>query len=257
MSAIQRWREILTEPALGDHIVQVYQDRKFLAEAVSEYLGIGLERGEAGIVIARPEHRADFESGLAGRGIDVEGAKQSGQLRFFEAQATLDQFMVDGKPDWNSFHAVVGGAIAELKLQYPAVRAYGEMVDVLWQRGERGAAIRLEELWNELGKLQTYSLFCAYYMDNLDPKAYRGPLECVCKVHTHLIPTRDYERFDEAVADASREVLDAPLSNMMLSLAAGSHTGTKMPLGQAALLWLQQNMPKTAEKVLAGVRARS
>ena len=251
------WREILARPSLGDHIVQVYQDRAFLAEAVAEYLGTGLERGEACIVVARPEHRAAFERELAKRGIDVGEATGRGQLRFADAQQTLDRFMVGGKPEWDRFRAVVGGAIAELKLQYPAVRAYGEMVDILWQSGERDPAIRLEEFWNELGKLQTYSLFCAYYMDNLDPKAYRGPLECVCKVHTHLIPARDYERFDEAVAEASREVLDGPLSNMMLSLAAGSQMRTKMPLGQAALLWLQQNMPKTAEKVLAGVRARS
>jgi hypothetical protein len=30
-----------------------------------------------------------------------------------------------------------------------------------------------------------------------------------------------------------------------------------MPLGQAVLLWLQKNMPRTAEKVLSEVRART
>jgi len=52
------------------------------------------------------------------------------------------------------------------------VRAYGEMVDVLWQRGERDAAIRLEEFWNDLARLQTFSLLCAYCIDHLDPQAY-------------------------------------------------------------------------------------
>jgi hypothetical protein len=165
--------------------------------------------------------------------------------------------MRDGTPDWNSFHAVVGGLIAELRLQYPTVRAYGEMVDILWQNGERDAAIRLEEYWNELGKLQTFSLFCAYFMDNLDAGTYGGPLECVCKVHTHLIPARDYGRFNEAVTEASRKVLDDPLSQMMISLAASRRPSTEMPLGQAVLLWLQRNMPRTAEKVLSEVRART
>jgi hypothetical protein len=130
------------------------------------------------------------------------------------------------------------------------------MVDVLWQRGERDAAIRLEEFWNDLAKLQTFSLLCAYYMDNLDAAAYDGPLECVCKVHSHLIPARDYERFNQAVMEASKQVLDVPLSEMLLSLAQQHRPPTAMPEGQATLLWLRRNMPRTAEKVLAEVRAR-
>jgi hypothetical protein len=152
---------------------------------------------------------------------------------------------------------VVGGLIAELRLQYPTVRAYGEMVDVLWQRGERDAAIRLEEYWNELGRLQTFSLFCAYRMDPLDHGAYGGPLESVCRVHSHLIPARDEQRFDAAVEAASRKVLDEPLAQILLSLAANHQAGTRMPVGQATLFWLKQNMPRTAEKILETMRAEA
>jgi len=136
------------------------------------------------------------------------------------------------------------------------VRAYGEMVDVLWQRGEQDAAMRLEEYWNELTRLQTFSLLCAYRIDNLDSGAYGGPLECVCRTHTHLIPARDYARFNDAVQAASKEVLDQPLAQMLLSLSASHRPATQMPLGQATLLWLAQNMPRTAERVLEQVRAR-
>jgi hypothetical protein len=136
------------------------------------------------------------------------------------------------------------------------VRAYGEMVDVLWQRGERDAAIRLEEFWNDLARLQTFSLLCAYCIDHLDPQAYAGPLECVCRVHTHLIPAPDYGRFNQAVIEASEKVLAAPLAQMLLSLAGSSKPSTGMPAGQATLLWLKRNMPRTADKVLAEVRAR-
>jgi len=174
-----------------------------------------------------------------------------------EAQAALDTFMRDGMPDWTAFHASVGGAIAELRLDYPAVRAYGEMVDILWQDGQHDAAVRLEEHWNELARLQTFSLFCAYYMDNLDGASYGGALQCVCKVHTRLIPARDYRHFDEAVAQAARDAMDESLSGMLLALAAKRQPGmAEMPLGQATLLWLKKNMPLTADKVLAGVRAR-
>lgn len=249
MNATHDWRQLLAEPTSSNHIVQVYQEDDFLYEAVGEYIAAGLRAHEAAILITVPEHRAALEA------IDADAARR-GQLVCLDAHETLGKLMHDGMPDRSAFHATVGGAIAALRFEYPAVRAYGEMVDVLWQRGSRDAAARLEEHWNELMRLQSFSLLCAYRMDNLDAGSYGGPLECVCQAHTHLIPARDYPRFDEAVAQATRDALDEPLSRMLLSLAAASPPGAAMPRGQAALLWLRKNMPHTAEKVLAGVRAR-
>ena len=254
MDTTTNWPELLRHPAGGDHIVQVYQDEAFLAEAVAQYIGHGLRQGEAAVIVAAPAHLAAYRRKLENEGVPAEAAIERGQLRLLDADASLARFTIDGRLDWRSFHDLIGGLIAELRLQYPAVRAYGEMVDLLWQRGERDAAIRLEEFWNDLAKLQTFSLFCAYYLDNLDAAAYGGPLECVCKVHTHLIPARDYAGFNESVSKASKAVLDQPLAQMLMSLAASHRPATHMPLGQATLLWLKQNMPRTAERVLAQLR---
>jgi hypothetical protein len=248
------WQELLRAPQDGDHIVQVYQDRAFLASAVAEYVGTGLRKGEAAIVIARPDHADAFRYALGALGIDLEAALGSGQLRLLDAETTLQRFLHKGTPQWVPFREIVGGAIADARCQFPVVRAYGEMVDILWQRGERGAAIRLEEFWNELGKLQTFSLFCAYYLDNLDGDAYAG-LDCICKVHNHLIPAREYDKFDDRVARASEKVLEPTLARMLLSMAAINRPQAQMPLGQAMLFWLQKHMPMTAQKVLAEVRA--
>jgi hypothetical protein len=232
-------------------MVQLYSDPEFLVEAVAQYLGTGLRQGEAAVVIARPEHRAAFT-----RALQRQGLYPSPALRMLDADETLASFMRGGMPEWTAFHAAAGGAIAEMRLQYPTVRAYGEMVDILWQRGEQKAALRLEDFWNELGKLQTFSLLCAYGIDPLQAGSYGGALEAVCKCHTHLIPTRDYARFNDAVKDASTDVLDQPLAQMLLKLAASHRPHTEMPLGQAALIWLKQNMPRTADRVLEEVRAR-
>jgi hypothetical protein len=227
-------------------MVQLYQDVAFLSEAVADYIGTGLRRGEAAIIIATPEHRARFS--------EILSPAEPGQVKLLDAEETLARFMTSGMPEWKSFHEIVGGAIAELRLQYPAVRAYGEMVDVLWQKGQREAALRLEEYWNELATLQTFTLLCAYRLDNLDSKAYGGPLESVCKAHTHLIPVRDYARFDRAVHEAAKKVLDGPLAQILLALSANHRPATHMPPGQATLLWLRQNMPRTADKVLDELR---
>ena len=245
MTATMHWTELLRYPAVGDHMVHLYQDSAFLAEAVSEYVHAGLRAGEAAIVVATAEHR---------RLLQEKGLVAGPALRMLDAEEVLGRFMAEGQPQWTRFHQAIGGLIAELRLQYPAVRVYGEMVDLLWRRGEHDAAERLEGYWNELGRLQSFSLLCAYYMDTLDAGAYRGPLECVCRTHTHLIPARDYERFDEAVHEASREVLEQPLARMLQSLSSVHRPATAMPSGQATLLWLAQNMPRTAARVLEKAR---
>jgi hypothetical protein len=255
-SETANWRELLQGPSGGDHFVQVYKDEAFLLEAVAEYAGTGLRRGEGVVIIATPSHRAAFMQQLEGNGVAAEEALQRGQLLLLDADETLARFTAGGMPEWQSFRALTGDLIAKLRLEYPTVRAYGEMVDLLWQRGEREAAIRLEEFWNDLAGLQTFSLLCAYYMDNLDQAAYSGPLDCICRVHSHLIAVRDYKRFNEAVVEASEAVLDQTLAQMLLSLSERHRPQTAMTEGQATLLWLQHNMPRTAEKVLAQVRAR-
>jgi hypothetical protein len=238
--------DLVRNPGPHDHFVQLYQKLDGLADAVAEYIGAGLARGEGAVLIATPEHCAAFLARLS--------AADRSRLKVLDAEQTLATFMVDGRPQWQAFQQAIGGLIAEMRLQYPTVRAYGEMVDVLWQRGEREAAIQLEEYWNELGKLQTFSLFCAYRMDPLESAAYAGPLESVCKAHSHLIPARDTARFDAAVSEASVKVLDPQLAQILLALAASHHTATRMPTGQAALFWLRQNMPRTADRVLRELR---
>ena len=236
---------------MHEHFVQLYQDTDRLGEAVARYIGAGLERGEAGIVIATSAHRA----ALLDRIPNAEAATHEGKLNVLDAEATLARFMANGMPQWLPFREAIGGLIAELRLRHPTVRAYGEMVDVLWQRGEREAALRLEKYWNELGQMQTFSLFCACHIDPLDGAAYGGPLESLCNAHTHFMPSHDAARFDAAVQEVTRRVLDTPLAQILLTLAANHRSATQMPAGQATLFWLKQNMPRTAEKVLSELRA--
>lgn len=233
-----------------EHFVHLYQESRFLAAAVEDYLGEGLRAGDAAIIIATPRHRAAFLEKL-----QAADAIREGRLELLDAEETLERLMTDGMPQWRPFREIVGARVGELCTRYSRMRAYGEMVDVLWQQGNRDAALRLESYWNELGKLHAFSLFCAYRMDPLDSHAYGGPLESVCNAHTHFMPSHDAERFDAAVQEVTRRVLDTPLAQILLTLAANHRSATQMPAGQATLFWLKKNMPRTAEKVLSELRA--
>jgi PAS domain-containing protein len=77
------------------------------------------------------------------------------------------------------------------------VQAYGEMVDVLWRDDECDAAIRLEELWNELAATHRFDLFCGYAMNGFSKEAHQSQFKSICESHTAVYPTEAYTTLDE------------------------------------------------------------
>src|SRR5688572_21396991 len=84
------------QPEGCEHFVQFYESDAFLAASVAEFMGGGLRAGEAGIVIATPEHVGAIEERLAEAGLDVAAMKAAGQYYALDAAETLGRFMVDG-----------------------------------------------------------------------------------------------------------------------------------------------------------------
>ncbi len=152
----------LAEPS---HIVQFYESEDFLCGLVADYVAAGIEAGEPVVVFATEEHRDVLRRSLTARGLDVDGACAAEQLWLIDARETLGRFMAGDMPDWELFEDVVGGAVDRCRRHRRArVRTYGEMVNLLWREGNEAAAIRLEEMWNDLGRQRRPSLLCAYVM---------------------------------------------------------------------------------------------
>ena len=175
------------EKAAGHfHAVQFYQDEATLTRIVAEFLADGVIAGEPGIVIATPEHLAQIEAGLAAHGINVEQRKHLGDLVLLDARETLATFMVDGMPHSGTFKYVLGSALTQVGRGRPetTIRAYGEIVNVLWKDGLEAAAIKLETLWNELANSHEFKLLCGYSMGNF----YKGAaIEEIKAQHSHLV----------------------------------------------------------------------
>jgi signal transduction histidine kinase len=186
-----------------DHIVQFYDEEEFLHDAVAQFIASGVKSGEPVIVIATEPHRRAFSERLQANGLQPG----PGQLALVDARETLSAITVDGAPDWELFRTRIGGLIDEKRAQSRGgrVRAFGEMVDLLWRDGNPQAAIRLEEMWNELGRLQQFSLLCAYVMGNFYKEADGAHFEQVCRVHAHVVPTEEYPQ-DGDPGDRLREV---------------------------------------------------
>jgi hypothetical protein len=249
------WQDVLARPRRGHHIAQVYQDVDFLTEAVDLFVGAGLRQGEGVVIIARKEHRRVFLERMERNGRRVRAAMERGQLIFLDATDVLSTFMSDGAPDGALFRRTMRGVLDPLQAFYPMLRVYDEMVDVVLQDGRKEEAFRLEELWSDLGSSGSFSLLCGYLLDNTEESAYEGVLQEIVRTHSHLIPARDYRRFDRAVNRASREVLGESMSGMLRSMAnVSDQPPASMPGAQAALLWARKNMPLTAHKILTRLK---
>jgi len=173
------------------HSVKFYNDEQSLGRTVAEFLAPGLLQRLPAIVIATPEHRTMIARELGTRGVNVRQLEANGDLRMLDAEAILARFMVGNEPDPARFHATVDELIARACKDRPPcpVRAYGEMVDVLWKRANAEGAIRLEMLWNRVATHAQFSLLCGYAVGNFYKEIATGPtFQTVCDQHNHVMP---------------------------------------------------------------------
>ncbi len=183
-------------PSAYDHSVQFYTDDSALVETVSRFLGAALGAGESGIVIATRTHREALAIGFTALGLNVAALAQPGRLITLDAAETLTKFMLNGLPDSARFHAAVGDALRRAQkaslCEPPRVAAFGEMVALLWAEGNIEAALRLEQLWNELAVTFSFRLHCAYPLA-LFPQAGDGEAMLdICAQHSRAVPTESY-----------------------------------------------------------------
>ena len=143
-----------------DAFVEFCDTEERLVEDVVHFAHEGLSGGEAVLVIATAPHRAAFERALADRGFDVEQGKKESRLLMEDAAATLNRFLVDGRPDEARLTGVLDGLVARAGQR--KLRVYGELVNMLWLAGQRTSALRLDELWCAAVKERHLPLFCAY-----------------------------------------------------------------------------------------------
>jgi hypothetical protein len=239
------------------HLVQFYDDERALAKNVSHYLGEGLRQGEILVAIATPGHVAGFTRELEEQGLEPAAAMRQGRLLFLDAGETLARFMVDGQPDSGRFDDSVGDLIRQLHAQAGdlGLRAYGEMVDVLWNAGHSTAAMRLEALWNELLAANRFSLLCAYQIDVFGKEFQAGVLDGVLCAHTRLVSAGADGDLEGAVNSAIEQVLGSRAKGLKLLIQADFRPAwAVVPQAEATVLWLRNNLPDYADEILARAR---
>jgi hypothetical protein len=224
-----------------DHFVELYTDDEVLASNVGRYLSEGLRNGEPGIVVATPEHCAAFRR-VVGETV--------GRVLFLDAEQTLSRFMVRGRPNWERFEKTITAAVTSVdRAPGQRIRAYGEMVGLLWTSGEYSAALELENFWNRILASLGALLYCAYPIDIFGPEFQASSIHGILCDHTHLLPAHGSEALERSLRTAMGDVLGMDAVEFNPPAAWGT-----VPSAERMILWLRETYPRLAPDILARAR---
>jgi hypothetical protein len=250
------WTRFIEAAPAADHAVQVYEDLAELTSTVGQYFDAGFRRGEPAVLISSRAHFDAFAAELETRGWHVSGLEAEGLLTCRDAQQLLDLFMDTDIPSAERFEQTIGGVIDEVASGFPnkTIRAFGEMVDLLWRQGKQASAIAVEELWNELSETRTFALLCGYHLDVFDIDVQASALPEILRVHTHPRTAADPSGLAAAVDQALVDVLGSAGAGQIYLQVAEQVPHTQSPRAQTVLTWLSGQDTTTAEQVLDRVR---
>jgi hypothetical protein len=176
------WGEI----APTEHIVQIYENDDIFLDLLEGFVINGLKSGDCVVIIATETHIDHLNFRLAGAGIDIDAVVADGQYIPLDAEQALSEFMVNGWPDAKLFYKTISRIVNRAKQKDRRLRAFGEMVAILWAQGLSGATVHLETLWNRFCETEALCLFCAY------PKAgftqdVSSSMHTICCTHSKII----------------------------------------------------------------------
>jgi len=172
--------------ATRQHALHLYEEDTMLATTAASFLEPAFSNEQAVIAIATRPHLAAIEQRFRTSGHDVDGARRTGRYVALDAEKLLPKLMHNGLPSKRAFDSIVAGPVGALAAEYGQVRAFGEVVNLLWREGKRTAALKLEDLWNELLRYQPLSVICGYRLRTVGGRDGEG-VDDIVATHDALL----------------------------------------------------------------------
>ena len=155
------------------HTLIFYEDDSALLDGLSQSICAAICSGNSAIVVATHAHHDGLVSFLRARCAEAHTAIIEGRLFLLDADETLSKIMVNGQLNPDLCISVIGNYIAMLAAaargEGPKVFAYGELVSILWERGNQAAALHLELLCRQLVEHDPHLQLCCGYPLRLFP----------------------------------------------------------------------------------------
>jgi DNA-binding NarL/FixJ family response regulator len=170
------------------HEVQFYSDDALLLDTFARFIAVALKSGRAAIVVITESHRDGLVSRLKVQGIDVDAITRQGTYIQLDVNKTLSTFMVNDMPDSTRFFPFVGSLIEAAakaaRQQHHGVVACGECSPFLLADGKAEAAIRVEQLWDEVGKTFGMDILCGYALSSFHGEEDEHVFQNICAEHS-------------------------------------------------------------------------
>ena len=170
------------------HEVHFYSDDASFLNTVAHFLGSAIRAGDAAVVAVTKSHRDILLRRFEADGLDIRAALEKGCYISLDPGDLLSTFMVSGMPDPDRFKKVVGGLITTaakaLEGDHNCVALCGECAALLWSQGNAKAAIRLEQLSNEILRLGRAHLLCSYPLQQFQDGVGSYVFGNICAEHS-------------------------------------------------------------------------
>ena len=156
-----------SSPRPQRHTAGFYSDDRFLLDGLTQFIGTALKAGDAAIVVATESHRERLLPRLQAYGLDIANATEQGRFIALDAAKAVSSFMRNDLPDAALFLQVADNLITTAAgltagVHPRRVALCGECDPPLWTVGNGEAAIRLEQLWNDIAGRYDVDVLCAY-----------------------------------------------------------------------------------------------
>jgi hypothetical protein len=175
------------ELAPCDHVLQIYENESVFIDALAGFVGGGINSNDACVVIATPGHIAALEDCLISYGVSIPNLIADDRYFPLDAEELLSKFMIDGWPDATAFNRVISSLLSKARgKNNRKIRAFGEMVAILWAQGNSGATVNLEHLWNKFSEKEAFCLFCAYPKIGFTEQI-ADSIQHICSAHSKMI----------------------------------------------------------------------
>jgi DNA-binding NarL/FixJ family response regulator len=176
------------ERAPHRHEVLFYPDDTVFLGSCTRFIAAALDAGDVAAVVATESHRDSLFQRLKAEGLDVDSEIKHGRYISLDVAKTLSTFMVNDMPDWERFFEVVGGLVSGAakagKGEHSRVAMWGECGPLLWAEGKVDAAIRLEQLLNQLATIYEFDLLCAYALSSFHGEEDEHVFQSICAEHS-------------------------------------------------------------------------
>ena len=170
------------------HEAMYYVEQEQLLDEWASVAETTLNTDATFLLLATDAHRQQLRAMLERRGVNVGNAIGEGRYVSFTVDECLSKFMVGDRLDearfWSAVTSLMLRIVQASNAEQPHAVACGECAPTLCVQGNAEAAVRLEQLWDEVTRTYSLDTFCAYASDGCRCDDPSNVFEQVRAAHT-------------------------------------------------------------------------